>query len=418
MSLVDNQPDSSKTEAGRVKMPKAQKRGSLGLIFFVMLMDVVGITILQPVAPQIVMRYSSSALMVTMIPVFYAMGQFCSTPVFGKLGDRYGRRPILLFSLVGQSLGYLIFGLGGSLGMLLLGRLVGGITGGNLSTASAYIADVSRPEERSKNFAVIGTAWSLGLILGPAIGGLFGQLSLETPAFVAAGISAINVLLGFFLLPESLPKERRTAASLSLRDFNPITSILGMARKPGMTVLLLVYSLFSFAFNGISSTSAIFVIEKFAAVTWQISLMMILSGLSIALTNSIVVPRWIPRFGEKKSVIVSLLAVAIFSVVVFLVPSLWLVFPFSMLSSAANSFIFPSLTTLTAELVSPREMGELMGVTSAVGSLMNIFGPLWGGLVYDHVMTGAPYWMGAFIFVFAAYMITRMSARLPQRDWE
>jgi DHA1 family tetracycline resistance protein-like MFS transporter len=182
----------SRLRASTANQPAGYSKRSFTLIFFVILMDVIGITLLSPVAPRIVLRYSDSALMVTMVTIIYASGQFFAAPFLGKMGDKFGRRPVLLISLVGQALGYIIFGLGGSLVILLLGRLVGGITSGNLSTSSAYIADVSKPEERSRNFAMISTAWSLGLILGPALGGLFGQISLETPAFVAGGVSLLH----------------------------------------------------------------------------------------------------------------------------------------------------------------------------------------------------------------------------------
>src|SRR5512135_3446316 len=203
---------------------------SLVLIFLIMLMDVIGITILNPVAPYIVRHFNNAALSVSMITIIYAAGQFVAAPLMGKLGDRYGRRPILLISIFGQGIGYLTFGFGNTLWMLYLGRLIGGITGGNLSTAAAFIVDVSKPEERSKNFALIGMAWSLGLILGPAAGGLLGQINLAMPAFTAAGLSFINVLLCFFILPESLPKEKREILLIGLKDFNPIMSISNMAR--------------------------------------------------------------------------------------------------------------------------------------------------------------------------------------------
>jgi MFS transporter, DHA1 family, tetracycline resistance protein len=404
MSTPD--PDS----VNQVRQPTARKKSSpaLILIFLIMLLDVMGITMLSPVAPQIVLRYSSEAVMVTMITIIYACGQFIAAPLIGKLGDRYGRRPVLLLSVLGQAVGYLIFGLAGSLWMLLLGRLLGGLTAGNLSTASAYIADVSKPEERSKNFAIIGTAWSLGLIMGPALGGLFGQINLQAPAFIAAGFALLNVLLCFFLLPESLPVEKRHTVALSLRDYNPIASIADMARKPGLGILLLVNALFSFAFNGVASTSALFVIEKFSAGTWQISLMMILAGVSIALSNTLLVPRIIPRAGERASGIFSMVGLAGFYLAIFFAPFLWLVYPLNMLASTMNSFIFPSLTSLSANRVDVFEMGILMGVISAVGSLTNIFGPLWAGLVYDHVMLGAPYWMGAIIVLGAAWMLSRV----------
>ena len=406
---INSDPTISHNDTGQ--HPQVKTRRALSLIFIVMLMDVMGITMLSPVAPQIVLRFSSEAVAVTMITIVYACGQVIAAPLIGKLGDRFGRRPVLLVSVLGQSIGYLIFGLGGSLWILFLGRLIGGITAGNLSTAGAYIADVSKPEERSKNFTIIGTAWSLGLIFGPAVGGVFGQISLEAPAFVAAGFAFLNVLLGFFFLPESLPVEKRHTAAMSLRDYNPIAAIIDMARVPGLGWLLLVYALFSFAFNGVASTSALFVIQKFSAETWQISLLMILAGVSIAISNTFIVPRVVPLAGERNSGIFSLIGLAVFYTTIFFVPFLWLVYPLNMLASGMNSFIFPVLTSLSANRVQAHEMGILMGVTSAVGSLTNIIGPLWAGVIYDNVMLGAPYWMGAIIMLVAAWVLNRIKIR-------
>ncbi|HET6485517.1 MAG TPA: MFS transporter [Spirochaetia bacterium] len=383
------------------------KKGALGLIFVIMLMDIIGITILNPVAPYLVRRYDERALMVTMITIIYAVGQFVAAPLMGKLGDRLGRRPVLLVSIAGQGAGYLIFALGGSLWVLLAARLVGGITGGNLSTAAAYIADVSAPQERSKNFAMIGTAWSLGLILGPAAGGLMGTLALEAPAYIAAVLSFVNVGLGFFLLQESLPRERRETTPLRGADLNPIVAIVDMGRKPGLGWLLIVMSLFNFAFNGINAVGVLFVIDKFHAATWQVSVMLMLGGGTIAVCNSLLVPRWVPRFGERVTGAVSLLGMAVFDVAIFLVPLLWLVILISMAVSAMSSFTFPTLTTLSTDRVGHSEVGLLLGVTTAIGSLMNILGPLWAGAIYDHVMVGSPYWMGAAVFVTAGLMLLR-----------
>jgi DHA1 family tetracycline resistance protein-like MFS transporter len=395
----------------QIKRTPGTRKSSLGLIFFIMLMDVIGITILNPVAPYIVRRFSSAALMVSMVTIIYAAGQFIAAPLMGKLGDRYGRRPVLLISIFGQGVGYLIFGLGGGLWILFLGRLIGGITGGNLSTATAYIADVSKPEERSKNFALIGMAWSLGLILGPAAGGLLGQFSLATPAFVAAGLSVSNVLLGLFLLPESLPKERRETSAMRANDFNPIMSIFEMARKPGLGWLLLVTSLFNFSFNGINSTAAVFMIQKFSAQLWQISALTMVAGVAIALTNFLLVPKWVKRFGEKVAATGSLLGQGVVNLAIFFVPVFWPIFVMNMLTAALSAFTFPTLTTLSTDRVLHREVGLLMGVTTSVSSLMNVFGPLWAGAIYDHVMVGAPYWMGAIILVLAGLMLTRPPTR-------
>jgi len=398
----------------QTKQATASNKRSLGLIFFIMLMDVVGITLLSPVAPYLVRRYSNEALMVTMITVLYAGGQFIAAPLIGKLGDRYGRRPVLLVSLLGQAFGYLIFGLGGSLWILFLGRIIGGITGGNLSTAAAYIADVSKPEERSKNFTLIGMAWSVGLILGPAAGGILGQFHLGAPAYTAAALSLLNVLMGIFILPESLPKERRETAPLRASDFNPIVSIFEMARKPGLGWLLIVTCLFNFAFNGINSTSTLFVIEKFSAQPWHLSLLLGLAGIAVGVTTFVLVPRLVPRFGEKMVATASLIGQSFFDIAIFFVPLFWPIFPLNMLVSAISAFTFPTLTTLSTDCVPHREVGLLMGVTTGLGSLMNIFGPLWAGTVYDHVMLGAPYWMGAIVLVMAGLMLVRLAPK-PQR---
>ncbi len=386
------------------------KQRALGLIFFTMLMDIMGIALLAPVAPQIVLQYSPDAFMVTMVTMMYAGGQFMASPILGKLGDRYGRRPVLLFSILGQAIGFLIFGLGGSLPVLLLGRLIGGVTAGNLATATAYIADVSRREEQAKHFALVGTAWSLGLIVGPALGGLFGAISLQAPALVAAGLALLNAALAYFLLPESLPVERRDLSAWRPRDYNPILTIAAMGSKPGLALLLMVYALFGLAFNGATSTAALFIIQKFSAVTWQVSLMLMLGGASVAVTNTFAVPRVVPRLGERLTGVLSLFGLGLVYVALFFAPALALVDVTYMLAGSMNSFVFPVLTTLSAKCVGRQEMGTLMGVTSAVGSLMAVLGPLYAGMAYDHVMPGAPFWMGALVLALAAWLLNRMPA--------
>lgn len=384
-----------------------RKTFSLALIFSILLMDVIGLLLLSPVSPFIVRKYSDQALSVTMITVIYAAGQFFAAPFMGKLGDRFGRRPVLLISLVGQALGYAIFGMGGSLWVLFLARLVGGITGGNFSTASAYLADVSAPQERAKNFTLIGIAWSLGLIFGPAAGAALGEINLSAPAFAACGLSLLNVLLGIFWLPESLPHAARSQVPLKLKDVNPVASIGDMARKPGLGIFLLVTALFNFAFNGVSSTSSLFLIQKFGVDTGQVGVVMMLAGMALAVVQFVLVQRVVRLFGEKKVALMALTLLALGELAIFFTPALFLIYPVNMIVSAIGGFIFPTLTTLNISRVEHREVGLLMGVTAAIGSLMNIFGPVWAGAVFDHVMVGAPYWMGAGILLLAALLLWR-----------
>ena len=392
---------------------KHQNRYALGLIFSIMLMDVIGITGFSPVMPYLVQRYNDSALAVTLVTVVYAAAQFLATPLMGKLGDRYGRRPVLLVSLFGQAVGYAVFGLGGALWVLYLGRLIGGVTGGNMSTANAYIADVSKPEERAKNFTLIGIAWSLGMILGPAAGGVLGQVSKNLPAYVAALLSLLNVFLGYFLLPESLPKERRNAAPLQASDFNPIAAISEMARKPGLGGLLLVTCLFNFAFMGINSTSTLFLIRKFNVDPGQLGSLMALAGISLALVQFMLVQRVVKRYGEKRVLISSLIGQVVGDLAIFFAPALWMIYIFNMFVTAVSGFTWPTLTTLNTSRVQHREIGLLMGVTSALGSLMNIISPIWGGIMFDQVMVGSPYWMGAVILLMAALTLVRQAGATP-----
>jgi DHA1 family tetracycline resistance protein-like MFS transporter len=378
---------------------------SLSLIFIIMLMDIVGLLILSPVAPFIVRQYSNQALAVTLVTMIYAGGQFIAAPFMGKLGDRYGRRPVLLISLIGQGLGYLIFGLGGGLWILYLGRLIGGITGGNFSTATAYLADISAPQERAKNFTLIGIAWSLGLILGPAMGALFGKISLSMPAYVAAILSLINVVLGIFFLPESLPRDHRSTIPIRFNDINPIGSISFMARKPGLGKLLIVTSLFNFAFNGIGSISSLFLIDKFGVDTSQVGWLMMLSGIGLAIVQFILVQRVVRRFGERSVAIGGLSTLALGELALIHIPFLWLIFPMNMLNSMISAFIFPTLTSLNTSRVEHREVGLLMGVTTSLASMMNIIAPLWAGVVFDRLIPGAPYWMGGIIMGIAAILL-------------
>ncbi len=386
--------------------PTAKKR-ALGLLFFIMLMDVVGISILFPVSAYIVRRYSPDALMVSMLSVLYAAAQFFGAPVLGKLGDRFGRRPVLLASVFGSAVGYVIFGLGGALWVLFLSRVIDGFTGGNMSTASAYIADVSSPEERARNFTLVGLAWGVGLVLGPAMGAVFGQINLVAPAFIAAALSLLSLFLGFFWLPESLPVEQRERAPVSLNDLNPLVAIGGMARRPGLGWVLVVLCLFNFAFSGIGSIETLFMIQRFAAEPWQVGLRLTMIGIVLIVVQATLIPWMLARYNEKQVAVIAFFLQAAGVLLIFLNPLFLLFYVITILTSVASGFIFPTLTTLTSNRVASNEQGQLMGVTTALASLVNIFGPLWAGLVYDHVMPGAPYWMGAIIYAIAALILIR-----------
>jgi MFS transporter, DHA1 family, tetracycline resistance protein len=377
---------------------------ALALIFAILLLDIVGISMLYPIAAYIVLRYSDDAFMVTLLTVIYAAAQFVVAPLLGKLGDMYGRRPVLLISLAGSAIGYIIFGIGGALWILFVSRLIDGISAGNQSVAAAYIADVSTPELRAKNFALIGMAWGVGLVIGPAAGAALGQWWLDAPALLAAGLSLLGLVLGFFWLPESLPVAQRATTPLRLGDLNPFGTILAFVGKPGLGMLLLALCLFNFVFQGINSIESLFLIQRFAAQPWQIGALLVIAGGTIALVQRLL-PPLVARYDEQRIARASLFMLAVGALAMCVAPTLWLIYPINVIRTLTSGLVFPTLGVLMTSRVAASEQGSLMGVTTALTSFMTILGPLWAGAVYDRVMPSAPYWMSAGVFVLAACLL-------------
>jgi MFS transporter, DHA1 family, tetracycline resistance protein len=387
--------------------PKAGK-GALGFIFSVVLLDVIGLAILMPVQAYIVRQYSDEAIMVAMIPVLYAGAQFFAAPLLGKLSDRYGRRPVLLISILGSALGYFLFGIGGALWVLFLSRLLDGFTAGNASTASAYIADVTPPQDRAKNFGFIGMAYGLGFILGPTLGGLLSEISLNAPAYAAGILSLLSAVVGYFILPESLPKEKRESQPLRLADLNPFGSVFELLRRPTVGGLLIAQCLFFFVFNGNNNMLSVFMIEKFAVDPWQIAVLFAVGGLTMAIMQGGLVGPLVKRFGEKQLAVNSLLLQALAAIGMVSVPALWMLYPIMVINSLGTGLVWPTFGALLANSVSHEEQGKVSGVGTALGSLMSVFGPLWAGTAYDNIASVTPFWIGAAIFMLAGLLLTRV----------
>jgi MFS transporter, DHA1 family, tetracycline resistance protein len=261
---------------------------------------------------------------------------------------------------------------------------------------------------------LIGMAYGFGFILGPALGGALGQISVDAPIFAAGVVALFSVVLIYFTLPESLPMEKRETAPLSLRDFNPFVAIGDMARKPGIALLLAVTALFNFSFDGINSSLAVFTVHKFSVQPWQIGILFVVSGVATAIMQGSLVRKMMPRYGEKRLGMLSLAGNGVGALLVFAAPVFWLLYPIIFVESMVGSFIFSALSTLAANRVSGREQGQLAGVSAAVNGLVAALGPLWAGVVYDHVMPGAPLWMGAILFGLACLLLSRVrtTARL------
>lgn len=394
---------------------KQAGKGALTFIFLTIFIDMLGVGILIPVTAYIVRQYSTDALTVGLLTVSYSLFQFFASPLLGQISDRYGRRPVLLLSLFGTAIGYLVFGIGGALWVLFAARIIDGITGGNISIAQAYIADVTPPQERSKAFGLIGAAFSLGFIIGPALGGVLSNLGLAAPAFFAAALSLFNVVLGYFMLPESLPPEKRITAPFNIATVNPITGILDVMRKPVLPILLLAIFAFNFAFAGLQSNFSLYTLERFQWSPNQNAILFSVIGLVGILMQGFLVRRLIPVFGDRRLATIGLGLMALSFFGVAFIPEGWMLFLVCIVMSVGSGLATPTLTGMISNSVSPREQGNILGVTQSVNALTRIFGPLWAGFAFDTLGMPSPYWSGAvFILVALALVIVyRNATRAP-----
>jgi len=386
----------------------------LVFIFLTVFLDLLGVGILVPVIPFIVAEFRSDALTVGLLSLTFAAAQFLASPVLGALSDRYGRRVVLLLSVLGTGGGYFLFGFAQTLWLLFLARLIDGFTGGNISTAQAYIADVSPPEDRAKNFGLIGAAFGLGFILGPAIGGILSHVSLRAPAFAAAGLSLATVGLGYVMLPESLPPERRTRTPFHVRELHPLGHLNEALRRPGVRRLFVAFFAISFAMAGLQSNYAVFTREQFglgpAATAWLFTLV----GAISVLVQGVLLRR-IPTGGRERRIAMGGLALMAtgFAATAFAPSVRWLAMATGILA-LGNAAAAPMLTSEVSRTVSGEEQGRILGSMQSVASLTRIVGPLWAGLAFDHVGFGAPYWTGA-LWVLAGLAAASLSFRPADR---
>ena len=379
----------------------------IAFLFSIVLFDFIGLTILITVQTFIVREYNTTAIAVTMLTVLYAAAQFIAAPLLGKLSDRYGRRPILLFSLFGSAVGYFIFGVGGALWVLYLSRIIDGFSGGNVSIANAYITDVSSTKERTGSLGIIGAAFGLGLIIGPILGGLLSQISLSAPVYVAGLFSLFATIVGIFILPESLPRDKRETVSLNWKELNPLSSIRKFITRPVLGILIIVFLIFNFTFSGFTITLPIFLINKFFIDPLNVGGILIVSGVVSSLVQGGLIRRLSTKFGDKKLLMAGLMIFSVGLILFLMATTFWMLYPIIGFISIGLGLTTPTLNSIISKIVSPMEIGEIFGVNTSLNSLMTVLGPLWAGLLYDYVKPAAPYWMGAVLLISAFILIMR-----------
>lgn len=361
-------------------------------------LDALGIGLIIPSMPDIIRRFNSDPEFVNQYFGYfisvYALMQFVASPVLGSLSDKFGRRPILLMSLLGAGLDYILMAFAPNLAILFIGRIISGLTGASMTVASAYMADVSDDSNRSANFGLIGAGWGFGFIAGPVIGGFLGGYDHAAPFLGAAVLNLLNFAFGVFILPESLPKEMRR--NISLSRLNPMKSIVKALRPSPILVLIWVYILLFMAGQVHPSIWTLYTQYRFQWTAFEVGLSLSFVGVSIAIAQGYLTRIVIPKLGEEKSLVmaifVNILGFALFG----LATQGWMMYAI-MAATAIAGVGGPALQSLLAKHVPPSEQGELQGTLMSLASVTAILGPLLYTNLFSyytergHIVPGAPY---------------------------
>ncbi|MBI2689107.1 MAG: MFS transporter [Acidobacteria bacterium] len=382
-------------------MSAPRERRTLVFVFLTVFLDLLGAGILIPIMPYLVRQFRTDAFTVGMLSVAFSVAQFIAAPLLGAWSDRIGRRPVLLFSIVGSAFGYFLFGWAGSLTVMFLARILDGATGGNISTAMAAIADTSAPQDRAKNFGLIGMAFGLGFIIGPALGGLLSKISIQAPAYAAGCIGLVTATFGYFKFPETLPAERRKSGLVSASEANPLQSVAAALARPEIRMFLFALFFLNFAFAGLQTNFANYTLDRFHFGPDDNAWVFAFIGFLAALMQGVVVRKLMPVLGERNMAIQGFLLFVVGFIIVAGAPtSVWL-FPGVALIAVGSSFTNPTLNALISQRSAATEQGSILGTTQSVLSLTRVAGPAWAGIVFDRYGPASPYWTGAAFIAFA-----------------
>lgn len=393
------------------------RKDALGFIFITLLIDVTGLGIIIPVLPKLISELihgnlSQASQYGGWLTFSYAIMQFLCSPLMGNLSDCYGRRPVLLLSLLGFGIDYLFLAFAPTIGWLFLGRLIAGITGASFTTASAYIADISPPEKRAQHFGLIGAAFGLGFIIGPVIGGVLGQFGSRIPFLAAASLSLLNCLYGYFILPESLPAVNRHP--FTWKRANPLGALLLFRQYPVIASLVISLLLIYIAGHATQSTWSYYTMEKFKWNEAWVGYSLGFVGLTVAIVQGGLI-RWIlPKLGQHRSVYVGLGMYCVGFLLFAFATRGWMMFAF-MVPYALGGIAGPSLQGIISSQVPANEQGALQGALTSLVSITAIIGPplmtnLFAFFTNPKAplqFSGAPFLMGAALTLASSLLARR-----------
>lgn len=389
-------------------MKKKHKSAAIGFIFITMLIDITGWGIIIPVIPKLIKELingdiSEAAKYGGWLTFAYAITQFLFAPLIGNLSDKFGRRPIILISLFAFALDYLLLAFSPTIVWLFVGRIIAGLTGASITTASAYIADVSTPENRAKNFGMIGAAFGLGFIIGPIIGGLLGQFGSRVPFYAAAILCMLNFLYGYFILPESLSKENRRA--FEWKRINPIAAFVNLKKHPSLMGLILAIFLLYVGSHAVHSNWSFFTMYQFNWDEKMVGISLGVVGLLVGIVQGGLI-RWInPRLGNEKSIYIGL-ALYTFGMLLFaFATESWMMFLF-LIPYCLGGIAGPALQATVSSKVPANEQGEIQGTLASLMSASAIIGPaMMTNTFYFFTHKEAPFQLAGAPFILGSFLM-------------
>ena len=359
------------------------------LIFMTMLIDMIGLGIIIPILPDLIGRFNPEQQDLTLYYGYfigvYALMQFLAAPVLGALSDKFGRRPVLLVSLFGAGLDYLMMAFAPALWLLFVGRVISGISGASFTVANAYVADISNDKNRSANFGLIGAAIGLGFIAGPLIGGMLGHVDVRLPFLVAAGLNLTNGILAYRFLPETLPPERRR--EIDLRKLNPLRSVMRILKPSPILILVLVFTMYHLSNDVYPSNWNLYMRHKFGWDAFDVGLSLALVGVCFAFSQVVLTRMLTPRIGERRAIALGFFVDVIVFAGFALATQGWMIYGFIALF-AFSGIALPALQAVIASSVPSNEQGELQGSLSGLMSLMSFMGPLMYARLFAHFTPG------------------------------
>lgn len=376
-------------------------------VILIVFIDLLGFSLILPLLPYYARTFGANGFVTGVLVSSYAAMQLLGAPVLGRLSDRFGRRPVLLLSIFGTFIGFLLLGFATTLWMLFASRLIDGITGGNISVAQAYISDVTDPKDRAKSLGLIGAAFGLGFIIGPVTGGVLSQWGYAIPAFVAASLAFINLILVFFWLPESLTPERRSA--MPVKQPSVSMSALWVAlKRPFTGSILITRFFFGLAFALFQTIFALYALERFNLTAVQTGYVLTYVGVLSVITQGFMIGRITQRYREDLLIMVSVVVMAFGLLGWALAPSVLFLLIIMAPTAVAGGLLNTVLTSTLTKAVTPDEVGGIIGFSTSIESLTRVIAPTLGGFLLATFGTWAP-------GLFSAIVLAGLSIYVQQR---